>query len=69
MVCGWCGGWVELAFVENKKQLRKHKKKEEKTRKTIYSLNSEKTMKTSFYCYRSILYLNVFNLYLDVYLL
>ena len=52
MVCGWCGGWVELTFVENKKQLRKHKKKEEKTRKTIYSLNSEKTMKTSFYYFQ-----------------
>ena len=32
-----------------KKQLRKHKKKKEKTQKTIYSMNSEKIMKTSFY--------------------
>ena len=35
---------------KHKKQLGKHKKKEEKARKTIYAFNSEKTMKTSFYC-------------------
>ena len=34
---------------KHKKQLGKHKKKKEKTRKTIYSMNSEKIMKTSFY--------------------
>ena len=41
-------GWSSLLW-KHKKHLRKHKKKEEKTRKTIYSLNNEKTMKTSFY--------------------
>ena len=41
-------GWSLLLW-KHKKHLRKHKKEEEKTRKTIYSLNSEKTMKTSFY--------------------
>ena len=35
-------GWSSLLW--------KHKKKEEKIRKTIYSSNNEKTMKTSFYC-------------------
>ena len=42
-------GWNSPLW-KHKKQLGKHKKKEEKTRKTIYALNSEKTMKTSFYC-------------------
>ena len=42
-------GWSSPLW-KHKKQLRKHKKKEKKIRKTIYSLNSEKTMKTSFYC-------------------
>ena len=37
---------------KNTKQLRKHKKKEEKIRKTFYYLNSEKIMKTSFYCFQ-----------------
>ena len=37
------------------KQLGKHKKekkRKEKTRKTIYSMNSEKTIKTSFYYFQ-----------------
>lgn len=42
-------GWNSPLW-KHKKQLGKHKKEKEKTRKTIYSLNSEKTMKTSFYC-------------------
>ena len=41
-------GWSSSLWKQ--KKLRKHKKKEEKTWKTIYSLNSEKTMKISFYC-------------------
>ena len=44
-------GWSSYLW-KHKKQLRKHKKKEEKTRKTIYYLNNEKTMKTSFYCFK-----------------
>ena len=44
-------GWSSPLW-KHKKQLRKHKKKEEKTQKTIYYLNSEKTMKTSFYCFQ-----------------
>ena len=42
-------GWSSPLW-KHKKQLRKYKKKEDKTRKIIYYLNSEKTMKTSFYC-------------------
>ena len=42
-------GWSSPSW-KHKKQLGKHKKKEEKTRKTFYSLNNEKTMKTSFCC-------------------
>ena len=42
-------GWSSPSW-KHKKQLGKHKKKEEKTRRTIYYLNNEKTMKTSFYC-------------------
>ena len=37
---------------KHKKQLGKYKKKEKKTQKTIYSLNNEKTMKTSFDCFQ-----------------
>ena len=37
-----------LFLWKHKKQLRKYKKKKEKTRKTIYSMNNEQTMKTSF---------------------
>ena len=41
---------MELTFVKTqKKYLRKHKKKEEKTGKTIYCLNNKKLIKTSFY--------------------
>ena len=41
---------MELTFVKTqKKYLRKHKKKEEKIRKTIYYLNNKKSIKTSFY--------------------
>ena len=40
---GFAGGGVVVGWNsplwKHKKQLRKHKKKEEKTRKTIYSLN------------------------------
>lgn len=42
-------GWNSPLW-KHKKQLGKYKKKKEKTQKTIYSMNSEKTMKTSFYC-------------------
>ena len=44
-------GWNSFLW-KHKKQLKKHKKKEEKIRKTIYYLNSEKIMKTSFYCFK-----------------
>ena len=53
---GFVGGGVVVGWnsplYKHKKQLRKHKKKEKKTRKTIYYLNSEKTIKTSFYYYQ-----------------
>ena len=42
-------GWSSPSW-KHKKQLEKYKKKEQKTRRTIYSLNGEKIMKTSFYC-------------------
>ena len=52
---GFTGGGVVVGWSsplwKHKKQLRKHKK-EEKTQKIIYYLNSEKTMKTSFYYYK-----------------
>ena len=41
----WLGG--ELTFVKTQKATKK-----KKTQKIIYFLNSEKTMKTSFYCYK-----------------
>ena len=44
-------GWSSPLW-KYKKQLRKHKNKEEKTQKIIYSLNSEKVIKISFYCYQ-----------------
>ena len=44
-------GWSSPLW-KYKKQLRKHKNKEEKTQKIIYSLNSEKVIKISFYCYK-----------------
>ena len=44
-------GWSSPLW-KYKKQLRKHKNKEEKTQKIIYSLNNEKVMKISFYCYQ-----------------
>ena len=51
---GFAGGGVVVGWSsplwKYKKRLRKHKKKEEKIRKTIYYLNSEKIMKISFYC-------------------
>ena len=47
MIVGW-----NSPLWKQKKQLGKHKKKEEKTRKTIYFLNNEKIMKISFYCYK-----------------
>ena len=37
-------GWSSLLW--------KTQKKKKRTRKTIYALNSEKTMKTSFYCFQ-----------------
>ena len=46
------GGWVELTFVETQKTVKKTQKKEEKIQKIIYFLNSEKTMKTSFYYFQ-----------------
>ena len=49
MGAGVVVGWSSPSW-KHKKQLGKHKKKEQKTRRTICSLNSEKTMKTFFYC-------------------
>ena len=46
----WGGGVV----VGWSSPLWKHKKKKEKIRRTICSLNSEKTIKTSFYCFQKI---------------
>ena len=54
-------GWNSPLW-KHKKQLRKHIKKEEKTRKTIYYLNSEKTMKTSFYCSKKVIFENTENI-------
>ena len=45
----------------NTKHLRKYKKKEEKTQKIIYYLNSGKTMKTSFYYYKKMVFENTKN--------
>ena len=57
---GFAGGGVVVGWNshlwKHKKQLRKHEKKEEKIRKIIYSLNNEKTMKTSFYCFKKMVF-------------
>ena len=42
-------GW-NLSLWKYKKQLGKHKKNEEKIRKTIYYLNNKKIIKTFFHC-------------------
>ena len=39
---------MDITFVETQKATKKTQKKEEKIQETIYSLNSEKTMKTFF---------------------
>ena len=53
-------GWSSLLW-KHKKQLRKHKKKEEKIRKTIYYLNSEKQWKHFFIVLKKMVFENMKN--------
>ena len=60
------GGSVVIRWIsylqKYKKHIRKHKKKKEKTRKTIYYLNSEKIMKTFFIIIKKMVFDNTKNI-------
>ena len=53
--------WISY-LQKYKKHIRKHKKKKEKTRKTIYYLNSEKIMKTFFIIIKKMVFDNTKNI-------